>query len=130
MRSSMRTPRGRTKVGEDASGRSGVDEDHRLAPCVPGAGTRDLVCISEVGYFLSPTELTGLVDRVHGSLTPDGVVVLCHWRHRIDGWVLDADRVRRAFTDDGRLPVRATYRDRDIEILLLGSDRVLPEPTA
>ncbi len=54
-------------------------------------GSFDLVVVSETAYFLSPRELRGLVERVRASLTPLGVVVLCHWRHRIDGWVPDAD---------------------------------------
>ena len=90
----------------------------------------DLVVVSEMAYFLSPRELRGLVDRVRQSLTPDGVVVLCHWQHRIDGWVLNGEQVRHAFADDGRLTVQATYRDRDVEIVLLGTADVLPEPTA
>ena len=51
---------------------------------VPGewpAGSFDLVVVSEVGYFLSPLALDRLVERVATSLAPDGVVVLCHWRH-------------------------------------------------
>jgi len=93
-------------------------------------GDLDLVVVSEMAYFLSPRELRGLVDRVRQSLTPDGVVVLCHWQHRIDGWVLNGEQVRHAFADDGRLTVQATYRDRDVEIVLLGTADVLPEPTA
>jgi len=92
-------------------------------------GPLDLVMVSEVAYFLSPRELRALVDRVCHSLTPDGVVVLCHWRHRIDGWVLDGAQVRRGFADDARLAVQATYRDRDVEIVLLGAVDVLPDPT-
>jgi SAM-dependent methyltransferase len=94
------------------------------------SGALDLVMVSEVAYFLSPGELRALVDRVCDSLTPDGVVVLCHWRHHIDGWVLDGGQVRRAFSEDGHLMVQATYRDRDVEIVLLGAADVLPEPTA
>lgn len=93
-------------------------------------GDFDLVVVSEMAYFLSPRELGGLVERVRTSLAPGGVVLLCHWRHRIDGWVPDAAGVRHAFTGDGSLPVQATYRDRDVEILLLAATDALPEPTA
>jgi len=93
-------------------------------------GPLDLVVVSEVAYFLSPRELQGLVDRVRDTLSVDGVVVLCHWRHRIDGWVLDGEQVRRAFAEDARLGVQATYRDRDVEIVLLGAADILPDPTA
>ena len=76
----------------------------------------DLVVVSEVGYFLSPAALERLVTRVAGSLMPDGVVVLCHWRHRVEGWVMDAERVHAGFEDDRLPPLQATYRDRDVEL--------------
>ncbi len=76
----------------------------------------DLVVVSEVGYFLSPASLERLVTRVAGSLASDGVVVLCHWRHRVEGWVLDAAAVHAGFEDERLPPVQATYRDRDVEL--------------
>ncbi|WP_051551357.1 bifunctional PIG-L family deacetylase/class I SAM-dependent methyltransferase [Nocardioides sp. URHA0020] len=93
-------------------------------------GELDLVVVSEMAHFLSPRELRGLVERVRASLAPYGVVVLCHWRHRIDGWVPNAGQVLRAFTDGRGLSGQATYRDRDVEIVLLGASDVLPVPTA
>ncbi|MEO5652703.1 MAG: bifunctional PIG-L family deacetylase/class I SAM-dependent methyltransferase [Marmoricola sp.] len=88
----------------------------------------DLVVVSEMGYFLSPAALEQLVDRVVGSLDPQGVVVLCHWRHRVEGWVLDADRVHAAFEDPRLPPLRATYRDRDVEIRVHARDDSWPDP--
>ena len=76
----------------------------------------DLVVVSEVGYFLSPAALDRLVTRVAETLPPDGVLVLCHWRHRVDGWVMDAERVHAAFEDRRMPPLQATYRDRDVEL--------------
>jgi protein-L-isoaspartate O-methyltransferase len=94
-------------------------------------GTFDLVVVSEVGYFLSPLALDGLVDRLSGALTDDGVVVLCHWRHPVEGWVLDGPDVHavvRAAAERSTLPpVAATYVDRDVELLVLARD--WPEPT-
>lgn len=60
-------------------------------------GTFDLIVVSEIGYFLSPAQLSGLVAAVLDSLAPDSTVVLCHWRHDIDGWPLDAAAVHAAF---------------------------------
>ncbi len=94
----------------------------------PQDATFDLVVVSEVGYFLSPVELEALVGRIAGSLTPDGVVVLCHWRHRVEGWVLDADAVHGSFRDP-RLPeVNATYVDRDVEIRIHAREHGWPSP--
>ena len=90
--------------------------------------TFDLVVVSEVGYFLSPAELDGLVDRIVASLAPGGVVVLCHWRHEVEGWVMDADDVHRGFEDTRLPPLSATYRDRDVEIRVHAAPRRLAGP--
>jgi LmbE family N-acetylglucosaminyl deacetylase/SAM-dependent methyltransferase len=89
----------------------------------------DLVVVSEVGYFLSPAELDVLVQRIAGSLAPDGVLVLCHWRHRVEGWVLEAEDVHRRFEDSGLPPVQATYRDQDVEIRVHAPQTSWPDPT-
>ena len=54
-------------------------------------GTFDLVVLSETGYYFSPEELTELLARIQASTTPGGTLLLCHWRHPISGWELDAD---------------------------------------
>ncbi len=42
-------------------------------------GPFDLVVLSEVGYYC--LDLAALVRRVDATLTADGVLVACHWRH-------------------------------------------------
>jgi LmbE family N-acetylglucosaminyl deacetylase/SAM-dependent methyltransferase len=103
-----------------ARDRLGVAADLRVM-AVPHdwpEGRFDLVVVSEVGYFLSPIELEGLVQRVLSCLTPGGVVALCHWRHPIRGWPLDAARVHDAFRRPDLPPPAATYLDRDVEIVV------------
>ena len=58
-----------------------------------GEGELDLVVLSETGYYLAEDELCELVARSREALSPDGVLVLCHWRGPIVGWPLDGDRV-------------------------------------
>ncbi len=88
----------------------------------------DLVVVSEVGYFMSPAGLEQLVGRIAGSLAPDGVLVLCHWRHTVEGWVLDTEDVHAGF-EDPRLPqLSATYRDRDVEIRVHAHAHGWPDP--
>lgn len=91
-------------------------------------GGFDLAVLSEVGYFLSPGRLRRLAQRLEDSLRRDGVVVLCHWRHRVVGWPLDGPRAHRLLTDELTFPVQARYVDRDVEILVLAPDEVWPEP--
>lgn len=90
--------------------------------------TFDLIVVSEVGYFLSPAELEALVGRIAGSLASDGVLVLCHWRHRVDGWLLDADEVHSRFENLHIPALCATYRDRDVEIRVHAHDDGWPDP--
>ncbi len=91
-------------------------------------GDLDLVVVSELGYFLSSDGLDGLVARVRASLTEDGVVVLCHWRHDVDGWPLDGSDVHDRFRAAGVRPLIAQYVDRDVELLVLGHESVAPDP--
>lgn len=93
------------------------------------AGSFDLVVLSEVGYFLSPVALEHLLGRVAGCLSERGVVVLCHWRHPIDGWVLDgADVHDRVLHTVGLPPLMARYRDDDVEVLVLAERADRPDP--
>ncbi|MBB6626766.1 bifunctional PIG-L family deacetylase/class I SAM-dependent methyltransferase [Nocardioides sp. KIGAM211] len=92
------------------------------------AGEFDLVVLSEVGYFLSPADLDLLIERIAGALTDDGVVLLCHWRHPIHGWVLDGPDVHERFRASTLPAEAARYRDRDVEIVVLCHDRNWPDP--
>lgn len=60
-------------------------------------GSFDCIVVSEVGYYFTPDELSALYQRVVTALSPAGTLLLCHWRHAIDGCVLDGDAVHAAF---------------------------------
>lgn len=112
-----------------ARDRLGVAADLRVM-AVPHdwpEGRFDLVVVSEVGYFLSPIELEGLVQRVVSCLTPGGVVALCHWRHPVRGWPLDAARVHDAFRRAELPPPAARYLDRDVEIVVHAEPEQWPD---
>lgn len=100
---------------------------HGRAPDAWPEGRFDLVVLSEVGYFLSPAALDALVDRVRDSLADDGAVLLCHWRHAVRGWPLDADAVHRAFDGPATPPRAASYADGDVRIELRASRVAMPE---
>jgi LmbE family N-acetylglucosaminyl deacetylase/SAM-dependent methyltransferase len=122
------TDRAERVVGVDRSPAALAIARHRLAgraevalvdldvPAAWPGGQFDLVVVSEIGYFLSPAAVDGLVRRISSSLSPDGVVALCHWRHPVEGWVLDAADVHRRFETGPVPPLQAEYRDRDVEI--------------
>ena len=83
-----------------------------------------------MAYFLSPRELRGPGRAGPGSLAPTASWCCATGGTGSTAGCWTPTQVRRAFTTDGRLPVQATYRDRDVEIVLLGAADVLPEPTA
>ena len=105
----------------------------RVEECdVPGdwpSGRFDLVVVSETGYFLSPGSLDRLITRISESLEPGGTVLLCHWRHRVEGWVLDGPDVHERFRDSSLPPEMAHYQDRDVEISVLCPAAQWPEPS-
>ncbi|MFC4785245.1 PIG-L family deacetylase [Nocardioides sp. MAHUQ-72] len=93
-------------------------------------GRFDLVVVSETGYFLSPGSLDRLIARIGGCLEPGGVVLLCHWRHPVEGWVLDGPDVHERFRASSLPPEMARYEDRDVEISVLAPAEQWPEPSA
>jgi LmbE family N-acetylglucosaminyl deacetylase len=76
------------------------------------AGSFDLIVLSEVGYYCRPVER--LVDRVLDSLTPDGVVVACHWLHPAPDHPLAADAVHDAF--GSALEPVVSHREADFRL--------------
>ena len=133
--------RSRELVAIDSSGSAVAAARARLAG-VPGVDVRegsvpedwpsgrfDAVVVSELGYFLHPGALERTVAAVRTCLTDDGVVLLCHWRHPVAGWVLDGVDVHAAFSAVPAWTRLAQYVDEDVEMLLLGPAGRLPEPT-
>jgi LmbE family N-acetylglucosaminyl deacetylase/SAM-dependent methyltransferase len=105
----------------------------RLAP-FPGVATRqltlpaewpegryDLIVVSEVGYYLAPSELEQLLERIQSSMTPGGTLLLCHWRHPISGWELDGDSVHALARNRLRWPTAGLYQERDFVLETLVS---------
>lgn len=82
-------------------------------------GQFDLVVLSESGYFLSPQQLAETISRIRGSLTDDGTVLLCHWRHPIAGWPLDGDSVHDLVAERSALHVTVEHLERDFLLHVL-----------
>jgi LmbE family N-acetylglucosaminyl deacetylase/SAM-dependent methyltransferase len=68
-------------------------ENRRIPEDWP-AGPFDLMVLSEVGYYCP--DLAALSARIRAGLTPDGVVVACHWRHDAPDHPHSAEEVHRA----------------------------------
>lgn len=91
-------------------------------------GSFDLVVVSEIGYFLQHSELRDLAARAEASLTDDGVVLLCHWRHPNEGWELTGDQVHEVFRAQCGLQVLAEHREEDFRIDVLSRTAAAAAP--
>jgi len=61
----------------------------------------DLVVVSEIGYFLDASAMVRTATLAEASLSPDGVLVACDWRHDFDARALSTDAVHGAFASTG-----------------------------
>lgn len=104
---------------ERTAGIAHLDVHRARVPSQWPRGRRDLICISEVGYFLSPRELAEVVDLATRSLTDDGHLLLCHWRHQPVGWPLAGPAVHDAFLASGA-PVLVEHQEPDFLLHVLG----------
>ncbi|ACC74494.1 SAM-dependent methyltransferase [Paraburkholderia phymatum] len=57
----------------------------------------DLIVIGELCYYLSRDATAELAQRACASLTADGTLVACHWRHPFEGKLQTAEDVHAAF---------------------------------
>lgn len=83
-------------------------------------GDFDLVVLSEICYFLTAESLRRLLQKTRASLRPGANVLLCDWRHPIEGWALDAADVHRAAREYLRLPVRSSVTTDDLILEVFG----------
>lgn len=82
-------------------------------------GPWDLVVLSEVGYYLSDSDLQVLLDLVEQDLAPGGTVLACHWRHPVADYPLTGDQVHLALTRWPRLS-RIEEEDFLLDVMLPG----------
>ncbi|WP_111767870.1 bifunctional PIG-L family deacetylase/class I SAM-dependent methyltransferase [Nakamurella deserti] len=83
------------------------------------AGPFDLVVLSEVGYYCDSDDLDRLIDRAVASLTDDGVLVACHWRHPVAEYPLRGDDVHDRLRERSGLDVLATHVEADFRLDVL-----------
>ncbi|MGO1489508.1 MAG: PIG-L family deacetylase [Arachnia sp.] len=92
-----------------------------LPGVIPGGAERfDLIVLSEVGYFLSATELLATLRRARAVLSPGAELLLCHWQHPTKKVPLDGELVHQQARDFMGAQPRASYRDPDLCIEIWG----------
>jgi LmbE family N-acetylglucosaminyl deacetylase/SAM-dependent methyltransferase len=92
-------------------------------------GRWDLVVMSEVGYYLSPSDLDATIDRVLGSLDDDGVLVACHWRHPDDDAVTSGDVVDARLAERWPRPALVRHVEEDFVLSVLPGPAVVSVAT-
>ena len=80
-------------------------------------GTFDLIVLSEVLYYFSPTDLAGVAARCETALTADGEIVLCHWLGETN-YPLGGDEAAEGFMSSLAPRFRAVATQREPEYRL------------
>lgn len=101
------------------SGSAGVRFEQRRIPDEWPSGAFDLIVLSEVGYYCGANDLRTLAYRAASALTEDGVLVACHWRHRVQEYPLRGDQVHRALLAEPGLAVLAEHVEEDFVLHVL-----------
>lgn len=113
-------------LATDGNARAAQLADHRLAgfphataqhahhPRDWPSGQFDLIVFSEVGYFLPLDDVHECVRRMRHSLSANGLLVACHWRHRFDDAVTATPVVHEALNLGLEMEKRFSYRDEDL----------------
>lgn len=85
-----------------------------------GPPTFDLIVLSEVGYFLTATELLATLRLAQAALAPGGELLLCHWQHPTQRVPLDGALVHQQAHDFLGVAPRASHCDGDLRIEIWG----------
>lgn len=81
----------------------------------PG-GQFDLIVLSEIGYYLDPTDWRQVIEQAVASLSYDGGLLACHWRHPIAGCPQDGREVHALLAR--HLPLYPLLRHEEADFLL------------
>lgn len=110
------------RARERLTGHDNVRVEHRDVVADFPTGEFDLIVISEVGYYWSGEILERVIDRAAAALSHDGVLVLCHWRHAVEDYLLSGDEVHRIVRERLDLEVVASHEEADFLLDVFACD--------
>ena len=102
------------------AGRPGVRFAQLRVPQEWPTGSFDLVVLSEVGYYCGPEDLSALIAAAASSLTADGVLLACHWRHPVAEYPTTGDHVHERLRAESGLVVLTEHLEEDFRLEVLG----------
>ena len=101
------------RARERLAERDAVDFVRATLPHEWPDGLFDLVVLSEIGYYWSANDLEAAIARIEQSLTDDGILVACHWRHPVAEYPLSGDSVHIALRTMSGLVGIARHEEAD-----------------
>ena len=82
----------------------------------------DLIVISEILYYLSPTDIDTVIVWIKQHIAAGGTLLCCHWRYAIDGFAMTGEtvheRLQHAFNADETLKLTHQSQIIDSDFLL------------
>lgn len=85
------------------------------------AGPFDLVVLSEVGYYLTRSQLDETLSAIDARIGDRGTLLACHWRHPVAEHVLTGDEVHAAIAARG-VPRIARHEEADFVLEVYSRD--------
>lgn len=82
----------------------------------------DLIVLSEIAYYLTSAELVRLIVKLQSQLTAQGMLLSCHWRHPIEQFQLDGNRVHQSLKNNLNLHHYSSLVDPDFLVDLWTKD--------
>ena len=82
------------------------------------AGSFDLIVLSEVGYYLGLEDLDRVIRRAVASLSLEGVLLACHWRHAVSDYPLTGDQVHARLHETSSLERIVHHEEKDFVLEL------------
>jgi len=104
---------------ERLAGCPGVRFEQLRVPQEWPPGRFDLVVLSEIGYYCGPADLDLLIAAATSSLTPDGVLVACHWRHPVRDYPMAGDAVHDRIRRGSGLALLSEHVEEDFRLDVL-----------
>ena len=76
----------------------------------------DLIVISELAYYLNAAQLDAMAASAMRSLSANGTLLACHWRHPIQGCELRGDEVHARLTRSLSMPHLSSHVESDFRL--------------